>query len=170
MMPRSALFDLCEGALQSVVSRWPDDADPLPARQLVSDGDVYWDCEQLAVQAESAYPTTGDVRTQQYWDEGSVGLRAVVISVWLMRCVPDMDTEGDDIVLPSAEEITDAARVLLGDANTVLDLLVVAQKSGELATCQGFTFDGWSTVGPSGGFAASVTRFRAQLLPQDDGT
>lgn len=170
MMPRTAVFDLCAAALQAVVAGWPDEdhAPALPDRQYVTNGDVMWDCEQLVVQAESTYPIQGDPRVQQYWEtDRELGLRGLVVAVWCIRCVPDIDTVGEEIILPDASALEDSARDLLGDADSILDILVHAQIGGDLATCNGFTFENWSPVGPSGGLGGGVTRFRVAVLPLD---
>lgn len=167
-MPRTAVFDLCAAALQAVVAGWPDpsDAPALPDRQYVTNGDVMWDCEQLVVQAESTYPTQGDPRVQNYWaDDAVLGMRGLVFAVWLIRCVPDIDAQGSEVILPSATAMQDSARDLLGDADSILGILVDAQRAGELAGCNDLTFDGWTPVGPSGGLGGGVSRWRCGVVP-----
>lgn len=168
MMPRRALYDLCEGTLQAIVAGWPAAPETqLPDRQGVGNSDSVWDCEGLTVLVETLYPTQGDVTAQQWAsdEDGALGLRAATIAVWLMRCIPDIDSQGQDIILPTAAEVDDSAFDILGDAISVWDIIMHAQLSGVLTTCSGITFENW-TPASSGGIGGGVTRFRAQLLPQ----
>lgn len=167
-MPRSALYDLASGVLQAIVGGWPDEdhAAALPEQQYVANGDVQWDCAQLVVNVERVFPTQGDVTVEQWWQtDAGLGPRGCVLGVWLIRCVPDIDATGQVIKFPSAAAMDESAFDLLGDSTTVLELLLQAQLEGELATCNGFSFENWTPVGPSGGLGGGVTRVRTQLMP-----
>jgi hypothetical protein len=169
---RTIIKGLCDAALLAIVSGWPEiDPDngmliqPLPERQCVSNGAVFWDCEQLVIACERVYGLEGDVAAEFWHQEPQlVGFRGVILAVWLLRCVPDLDVEGTNVSMPSAEDIDNSATTVLGDSVDIFNLLVAAQERGELATCSGLAFQDWTPAGPEGGFGGGVTRVRALLL------
>lgn len=161
-LPVTALYDLAEATLTALVAGWPDDAQPLPDRQYVSDGTVVWDCESLVVIVNSTFGTDSDVAVEQIIQMGmGFALRAAQIGVLLLRCVPVVNDEGEP---PTAEEIDGSANVILRDSIALMNVLVAAQTAGELATCQGLAFERWASQGPTGGFGGGLLQFRALLL------
>lgn len=165
-MNRSALYDIAEAMLAAVVAGWKPTATALPARQGISDMDGVWDCEQLSVVVELMSPTQGDVTQQNFGAPPPLlGIRFATIAVWLLRCVPDIDSEGTEPVLPSADDITAAAHDTLGDAIDVLDLIVAAVLADKIPGVEhgDMTYDGW-TPAKGSGIGGGVSRFRVNVL------
>lgn len=162
--PTSAIYDLSRRALDALVARWPGDAEPLPERQYVSNGTVIWDgCESLAVMVQSTFTTNeGDLSSEAFIVQGmGMVIRAAIIGVAIIRCVPDMDEEGNP---PPETEIEASAEEILKDAMGAFNALEAAQLAGDLAPCSGLVFERWTTEGPQGGLAGGVLQLRALLL------
>lgn len=162
----SRLYDLARTVLDSVIDRWDGDAEPLPEKQYVSNGLVIWDsCEQLAVEVERTYGIDGNVANEVIDGSGvpAMAMRAVTCVVWVIRCVTDMDAEGETIIIPTAEEIEADAMRLLADPTAVVNALVAAQKNAELP-CQSVAFEAAESQGPEGGYAGWAVRVRLALF------
>lgn len=164
-LPLTVLRDLAHASLDAIVARWPDDAEPLPERQYVSNGTVVWDCDQLVVMAEATIGTDGNV-ANEITDPLAYSIRTALIVVLLLRCVPDADVDAADNVIsvPTPEEISTSADVILEDSVAVFNALQEAQDAGELAACQGLGFERWTSEGPQGGLGGGSSRIRALLL------
>ena len=164
--PTDRLFTLARSFLDQIVAGWPGDAEPLPDRQYVSNGLVVWDCcEQLAVQVERTYGIEGDVTGETVITKGvGFAMRAATVAITLLRFQPDLADEGDSVVIPSAQEIEDGAAVLLGDATALLNVIVAAQKAGDLVNCDSLAFEDWNSQGPEAGIGGGILRVRAALL------
>lgn len=162
-----ALFMLADATLAAVVNYWPSTpVAPLPARQFVSNGTVFWDCSQLAVTVERVFGTAGDVTVEQYVADSSLaGIRGAIIAVHLLRPVPDIDTgAGDEAHLPDVTAVTGSALDLYSDAVVVWNCLQAAQRDGRLASCQSLAYQDWTPIGPDGGLVDAVTHVRIGLL------
>lgn len=163
----SRVWALAETALALLVDNWPSDgsADPLPTRRYVNFGNVIWDCEQLVVSVERTFGIGGDVTQEQFQaDYGVMALRAVTLAVWIIRCVPDIDSEGPTIILPTGAEIAAAHEVLSADADQVLAIFTREQRLHHFAGCESLAFENMTAMGPEGGFGGAVTRLRAGLI------
>lgn len=165
MIAHSLLKDLADRALKAIVDNWPETSQPLPDRRYVTNGQVFVDCEQLTVGIERIYGTEGVVSAET-WNQDAMlfGFKSVVLSVMLLRCVPEIEAVMETVTLPSGDDIDASAGVILGDAVDVWNLLQAAQDADRLATTNGLAFQDWNFIGPEGGIAGGVTRVRALML------
>ncbi len=139
---------------------------PLPDRQFVSPGLPAWDCELLAVQAERTFGHAGNLATEVLEPQlpaAGHALRGVTCAVWLIRCVPTIHDDGSNVTVPSVTEEEAAAAVILRDAQLLLNVLVAAQRAGDLPSCSGVAFEQWTNVGPQGGLGGGVLRVRLMV-------
>lgn len=119
------------------------DTEPLPARQVVSGGDirlVAWDCDQMTVSlagididVPANLPTTPGILK-------AASLRHVALTVQIVRCTAQMDTKGR--VDPA--EITKRGLQAMRDAGLLSQILFE------------WTTRAVSTAGPMGVLAAAV--------------
>lgn len=157
------LWNLGSDVLAVLATEWPGDAEPLPERRFVASGEVAWDCAQVAVHVVRTFGIEADLTVEQITAQSaSAGFaaRAAAVEVTLLRCVADLDARGN---APSADRITSDAAVVLKDPTAVLNVLVAAHRAGNLGSCNGLAFETWQSVGPEGGIAGGVTRFRVAL-------
>lgn len=144
------VLDIAHGAI----------TDP-PERHYVSDGPlVAWDCEQVVVTAETMTGHAGDVSVEDQSPIGCLVMRAALLGVWVVRCAPTMDDDGDP---PSAAAIDTNAAVMLQDPLMVANALVAAYRAGTLSHCHGISLQGWQGIGPEGGLTGGVLRLRIDL-------
>lgn len=163
--PVDKIYNLARASLDAIVGRWDSDAEPLPDKQYVSNGLVIWDeCEQLAVEVERTNGTLGDLSQPIIDQTPLTAMRFVTLAVWLIRCVHDLQVEGENVTLPSADEMEADAQILLADPTAILNALVAARKAGDLGACGGLAFDEWTAQGPDGGLAGGVLRVRLALF------
>jgi hypothetical protein len=161
------IYELARQTLDAVIDHWDVDAEPLPAKRYVSNGIVIWDqCDQLAVEVERTFGIDGNVADEQIDGSGVpiAAMRAVGVVVWVIRCVHDIDTEGENIVIPAADEMESDAMMLLADPTSITNAVVAAYKAGELGVCQGVALEGAQSQGPEGGYAGWAVRLRLALI------
>lgn len=133
-----------------------------PTRQYVADGNlVAWDCEQLCVSVEDTHSIVGNPAAESQDPDLAMAMRAATIGIWLVRCCPMMDDDGEP---PTADAIDASAQVVLADPQIMVDALWNAQQAGQLATCRGLAFQRWTAVGPQGGLTGGVLRIAVALL------
>jgi hypothetical protein len=166
-LPSDALFVLAQATLAGIVREWPGTPEsPLPDRQFVSNGPVFWDCPQLAVSATNMFGVEGDT-SQEIWiaQNPLVGIRGAIVTVDLMRKVPDVESgAGDEVTFPAASALTASAREIYADGVLVWNAIKATHQAGRLATCQGLAFQDWNVVGPEGGMVSSATHVRMLVL------
>jgi hypothetical protein len=159
--PLTVMYDLCEATLNALVAGWPGEAEPLPDLQFVTNAQAAADtCEVLAVWIDRTFGTEGDVTSEQFVAGINFAMRSATVAVAVYRCVPVVSTEG----APSAGEQSTSAQLIYTDAQAMLNVLVAAQKAGDLATCNGFSFESWTPVAPEGGGGGGILRYRAMLI------
>jgi hypothetical protein len=161
------IYDLLRGTLDAVINYWPAAASPLPDRRYVANGTVFWDaCEQVAIEPISTFGDQGDLSATLIEPRpaaAAFAMRYVLAGIWIIRCVHDMDTQGEQIIVPSAAEIEQDAESLLMDPTAVLNAIAEAIAAGELPGCGSVAFDQWDAQGPDGGYAGGVLRVRLAL-------
>lgn len=134
----------------------------LPARQLVTPGLPSWDCEGVYVQVERVYTHDGNVAgeiLQAATDHPGHALTGCVVAVSILRCVPTLE-DGPRPKIPPAAAEEAAAELILTDAQRSWNILLAAQRAGEIAGCNGLAYDSWTSDGPAGGIAGGVLRLR----------
>lgn len=163
----SRIFDVAKTALDLLVADWPVDGSvpALPKRQYVNWGAVIWDCEQLVVSIERTFGIAGDVTQEGFFnDYGLVSLRAVTLAVWHVRCMPDIDSAGNEIVIPKPADIEAASLAIAAASDVVVPILSVAQREHRFVGCESLAFENMTATGQEGGFGGSVTRVRCGLV------
>ncbi len=164
--PPERPYFVAREVLDTVVAGYVTAGETLPDRQFVSIGPPAWDCELVAVWVERTAGHAGDISTEvvePLAQAAGHGLRAALLRVQIVRCVPTIDDEFGEALPPSPAEEEAAAAVLLKDLQLVQNILLTASKAGELATCNDVGFIEWVSVGPDGGMAASTHGLRVSL-------
>ncbi len=168
MAPPVTMIDqLAHDALDAVVNHWPAGATALPARRYVSVGDPAFDCEQFTVNVPMTLGLLGgDVGAEAVVAQGVDlwWMRAIVCDLQIIRCVPTIDGEGMQVVLPTPLAMDDAASVILVDAQAMLNAVIAANGDGELGSCHAIAFESWDAVPASGGYAGGTLRVRLGLF------
>lgn len=167
-LPADAAYIAARSVLDAIVAAYAADAVALPDRRLVTPGVPAWDCEGVYVQVERMFAHAGDVTVEALsavTRTAAFALRGVGIGVTIVRCVPvvDGDPEWGDAAPPAAAAEEAAAAVILADVVLAQNAIVAAQRAGDLAGCNALAFESWSSVGPDGGLAGGVLRFRLGL-------
>lgn len=161
-MEVEGLIDAADSVLAAVMAGWPAEAEPLPGRSYVNDGQVPWDCEQLTVNVERMFATEGDLALEAIGITSGIGLwmRAAVLAVTLVRCSPKPDGKGNP---PKPDDIAPSASRVLRDAEAVWGALGAQFEIGDFPGCGGLAFESWTAEGPEGGFVGGTTRVRMLL-------
>jgi hypothetical protein len=150
--------------LDAVVGGYETAGVDLPERQLVALGLPAWDCEQLTVSIERIYAHGGDVNieapTVTHAHPGFL-MRAAVMSVLLLRCVPTSDDSGTP---PAAEDEQAGALAVYADQQLVENAIIDAYNAGGLASCAGLTIVEWLSQTPQGALGGGLTRLRISLI------
>lgn len=160
------VWQIAKAVLAAVVDGYAAESVALPARQFVSPGLPAWDCDILAVQATRTFGHAGNVAAEiidPQTPSAGHAMRGVALDVHLIRCVPTTHDDGTNISVPSVIEEEAAAEVILTDAQLLLNVLVAAQRAGDLPGCSGLAFEQWRNLGPSGGLGGGVLTVRVQV-------
>lgn len=152
-----------QNVLDAVRASWPAEAEPLPDRSYVNDGQVPWDCEQLTVSVERKFATEGDLAQEAIGIVSGVGLymRAAVMAITLVRCSPKPDGRGNP---PKPDEIEASSSRVLRDSDAVWGSLVESFELGNFTGCGALAYESWTAEGPEGGFAGGTTRVRIRMV------
>lgn len=135
----------------------------LPERQFVSPGLPAWDCEILAIQLERTFGIAGNLAAEivePQLPQAAHAMRGATFAVWLVRCVPTIHDDGTNIHVPSVTEEEAAAKIIYSDVQLLLNVIVAAQRAGNLPGCSGLAFEAWQGVGPQGGLSGGYLRLR----------
>lgn len=160
------IFNLAAAAGAAIVAHWDAGADDLPARQYVHAGDVAIDCEQFVVAIVGTTGTSTDLAAagliDQHQASAAWAMRTLSLSISITRCAALVDdTSGKP---PTPEAMEDDAERVAKDGQSMLNALVIGQKLGEVAGCNGVVFSGWQVQGPLGGFVSGVLLVQMLLL------
>jgi len=155
------LYTVASQALEIAVAALEASAGGAPARRYVSDGPMLaWDCEQVAVTAESTFGHQGNISAPVVDPVQCLAMRGAVLGVWVVRCAPTMDDDGEP---PAAAAINANAAVVLADPTVVFDALAAALRDGTWLGAHGLAFEEWTGIGPEGGLTGGVLRVRVDL-------
>ena len=134
----------------------------LPDRQYRSAGPPAWDCELVSVHCESTEPVESAPEFGEFQSITRAAghkMRAGTFVVSIARCTPAVpEMVGQQIKLTSVDEENAASAVLYEDAQRILNALIEAEDAGELPGCNSIVFQGWTSVGPEGGFVGGEQR------------
>lgn len=153
---------------QAIIDGYECENVELPCDRFVSPGTPAWDYDDglLAVQVETTFGHSGLISTETLEPQLAMAghaLRGVLFAIHLIRCVPMVDVNADEPVFPSIDAKEDAAEVILTDAQLLLNVLVKAERDGDLPGCSGIVFQQWQSVGPQGGLGGGILRVRIGL-------
>lgn len=163
----TTLYDLARACLDSIVAHWPGDAvEDVPEVQFVSNGLIASDgCDLLATRIERTFSMEGDPTVEQMFTLGpGFTNRAAIVACTMLRCVPTIDSVGDEAIVPTPAELEASAMLVLVDAQAMFNALVIGQASGELGGCHTMTFDSWTPEGPEGGVGGGTLRVRLGVM------
>lgn len=156
-------YTIAGNIVDAVVAHYDAVGVPLPGRQLVTPGLPAYDCPMLAVHVERIYPHDGRVGVElqpQLEGEAAFYLRAMSVGLYLLRCVPTLDNQGN----PPAADLEEAAAAdILRDAVHLWRALSGAIDAGGLPGCGGVAWEGWETITPDGALGGGVLRCRIGL-------
>ena len=147
-MPELRLATLADDLLDAVVDAATTLGIDLPARRIIADGAVAWDCELVAVALPTITRGTvgADVSTQRHRASDTY---VAEYRLWVLRGVPMPAEDGSP---PAAAKVTEAGKRLMDDGY----LLTVGLR-GHLATighsCQSLAAGPCTAQGPEGGLA-----------------
>lgn len=161
--PADRVYTLARDVLGALIAGYATAAADLPARRLVTPGLPAWDCEGVYVQVERIYRHEGNVTVevpQPLTAHPGHAMSAAVIAVTIVRCTPGPDQQGNP---PAAAAEEAVAEQVMTDAQLSLNVLVAAQKAGDLPLCNGMAFVEWVSVGPEGILVGGVLRLQAGI-------
>lgn len=161
-MDQTHLYAVAVAAKVAVVDYYAARGVTLPARRLVTPGLPAWDCELLAVQAESLIPFDGDVllgTSSSREAAPAFQMRAVNLGITVARCTP----LSDDGEAPAAQLEEATAKIVLTDAGLCWNALVAAQAAERIPCCGSLGFLSWTALGPEGGLVGGLLRVAVSL-------
>ena len=168
-MPPAAnrIYLAARAILDAVVAGYAAAGVALPDRQYISHGPPAWDCSLLAVYQQRGFGHSGNIATETLepiLPHSSHVLRGALFAVELVRCYPDVDSSGTEVVLPSAAAMEAGSEELLIDEQLIHNSLLAAEKAGQLGTaCHEVAYGDWQPLGPMGGLAGGLLVVRVGL-------
>lgn len=144
-MAADAIYVLAEALRTAVEQAAATDGVTLPDRRIVAEGEVAFDCPQLAVQLPRVYRGLAAVEYADVNDKGHPFTCEFVL--WLTRCAAPLR---DDGLPPAAASIEASARDLLIDAH-VLTVALVPELRDVAGRCTSLATGNLLGVGPEGG-------------------
>lgn len=157
------IWQIAKAVLAAVVDGYAAEGVALPARQFVPPGLPAYDCDLLAVQLVRTFGHGGSLAAEVLEPQTPAAghaLRGAAFDIHLIRCVPVVNDDGTP---PSTILEETAAEVILTDAQLLLNVIVAAQRSGDLPGCSGLVFEQWRTVTPQGGLAGGILTVRVMV-------
>lgn len=159
--PPDRIFAVARMALSVIEDAYEEASVDMPQRRAVVGGNAIYDCEQLTVQAERVYGINATAAVENPAEEDCLGMRAVLLAITTLRCVPNISDRGK---APKVELLEASALRELGDPTIQWNALRQARKSGALAPFNhGLAFAGWQAIGPDGGLGGGTLRVRWTL-------
>lgn len=167
-IPADRVFEILDAALQAIVDHYADVdldgiAEPLPARQYISDGPTGSLCEELVVWPVQVFP--GRPGLQELADVDCLVQRSVTIGAALIRCTPNHVTTnvGRGATPPDVSKVEAAARVRARDLVLVEQAWLFAHQDQLLGRPR-MAFERAPIIPPQGGFGGVqvLARFSMQ--------
>lgn len=131
-----------------------------PARQYVAIGVPALDCEQVAVSIDRIIGHQGNPSTEDTNPVRCLTMRAVELSIWVVRCAPVVLDDGSP---PTVAALNASAQEMAGDPPTILQALLDAFRDGTLGSSWGVVFLDARAITPQGGLAGWQQRVRYDL-------
>lgn len=132
----------------------------IPERRYVAIGLPALDCAQLVVSIDRITGHEGNPAVETNNPVRCLTMRAVELSVWLLRCVPVVDDDGNP---PEPLDIEASSAEIAMDPIRVLDAILAAYQAGDLGHLWGLVFLDWRSLTPQGGLAGGQQRLRIDL-------
>lgn len=161
-MDPGTLYAVADAALKAIGAHYQAEAVNLPDHRLVTPGLPAWDCEAVAVHAETLTPIDGDPvlgTLSSREDHPAFHMRAVTLGITVARVAPLSD---DGSASPVAAE-QQVAKLVYQDPILCWNALVAAAEDGTLPCCGGIGFVSWQSLGPEGGIVGGVLRVAVSL-------
>lgn len=158
-IPTTAAFDAAASFLDVIVDGYAAEPADLPEHRLVTPGQPAWDCEGLYVQVERLFSFEGEIAAEQIQPKparAGHAMRAAAIGITIIRCVP-----AGSSATPDNEQAT--AELVLADAVRVWNLLLAAERAGDLRSCSDLAHQQWEAQGPGGALVGGLTRVYVRL-------
>lgn len=138
---------------------------PVPDRRyVVPTALVAHDCEQVVVALDQLLPNRGDAAESRPTSQRCIALAIGVFTVHVVRCVPVVASQGQQVVTPTPAAIDASAVDLLRDPLAVWNGVLAAYRAGTFGHARELVFEQATPLGPNGGLAAWVIRFRLGLM------
>lgn len=160
-LPSNHIFVTAAEILDAVVDLYADESIPLPARQLVTEGELAWDCDLVGVELRRVY------RGQPGFEDPSpiscAGLRTAEFHVWIVRCAAPMHKDGSP---PTVAAIQTVAEEVMTDAWLLPTGLVTAINDPDhplSLPCASTVVGPLNIQGPEGGFVGVDLLIQWQL-------
>lgn len=157
------IFQVASAVKLAIIDGFADALVDLPDRAYVTYGLPAHDCAQLAVSVETTASTEGPLGqeiVEPVLGKPGHAMRFARLAITLIRCVPTVNAEGETVIIPTADEEEEAAETVLTDAQLLLNVIVAAQRSGDLPRCGGVAFEQWQAITPNGGLGGGILRVR----------
>lgn len=132
----------------------------VPERKYVTIGIPALDCEQLVVSIDRIVGHQGNIGVEDNNPVRCLTMRAVELSVWIVRCVSVVKDDGTP---PEAAQLDAEAAEIAMDPIRVLDAILASYQAGDLGHLWGLAFLDWRAVAPQGGVAGGQQRLRIDL-------
>lgn len=143
-----SIFDAAVDLLGRVEDAAANAGVVLPERRFVSNGEVAFDCELVAIQVPTGFRGSPALPSPDR-NRRNVTVWTFEFTVWLIRCVPTINDRG---IVPTAAALQDSASVILRDAHILTyDLMPLLDDLSD--TCTHVAAGNLVGVGPEGGFA-----------------
>lgn len=160
-MQPDRVYGTARAVLDQLVTRLPAlGVTDVPDRQYVSIGLPALDCEQLVVSIDRIVGHEGNPGTETTAPLRCLVMRAVELTVWLLRCAPTVGDSGDP---PAAADIDASSEQVAGDPQAVLQALLGAYRDGDVGSQWGVVFMDWRAITPEGGLVGGAQRVRYDL-------
>ena len=173
MIPTTRLCDVAQACLDAVVDYYTAEGQDLPERRYVANGLPAFDatdeghCDgQLTVFVEATYGIEGNPLQENpnaLLGDAGHAMRAAVLAVTIIRCVPTVGGEGHSPQIPSAAEETASAREIYEDAVLMFNALLSAERAGTLPGCGSVAFLRWVNENAQGGVGGGTLRVAVSL-------
>lgn len=159
----TTIFDAAVVIKNTVIDIYADNSVSLPARRLVAEGAVAWDCEQLAIEFRRNF--RGIPGIEDLSPDNCAGVRAAEFHVWVIRCASPMKEDGSP---PSVTAMETVAEAMMTDAWLLPWGLQDRIGSGEIPTlaCEEVIVGPLVPQGPEGGYVGVDLTLFWQVVPQ----
>lgn len=158
MPANTVLYDIAKSILSAIETAYTNNGISLPTRRFVHQGEVAFDCDQIAVtilavnQGLPGFEITSPVRCGLPL---FARLQAVIID-----CVPGLEESGQS---PGHIKLDNAAKNLATKGWVALTGIRDAHRANKITSCDQLRTVSMTAIGPEGGVAGWVIELEAQV-------